>query len=747
MRRALALKYAPCRGARDVRAAVAGSLKNFAMLTELEKNAIRDHYRTLADNLPNFRPRAAQREMIAAVANAFSRTLTAEGGAGQPENGEAPRREGESIVVVEGPTGVGKSLAYLLAGGIMAQTRGKRLVVSSATVALQEQLVGRDLPFVVDNSGLELSFALAKGRGRYLCPYRLYQLTQNNAQQSLAGFEAPAVLWDKKPKPEDLALLHEIADRFSRREFNGDRDEWPDKIDDALWQKVSNDNHGCLKSACPNRAECPFYLARDTLDKADVVVANHDLLMVDINMGGGVILPAPENSFYCIDEAHHLPKKALNQFAAEHSWLQAVWLAEKLPQQSSKIAALCDKDELAMLADEAAEGLLEALNEWQFHLTDEPDLQDKGDGRESVWLWEDGEIPEHLQTLVSNSHICAQALLKHVCSLRDALAVARRDKEQNAAQIDRTASEFGVFVARAEQVAAVWELLAATRSDDKEAPLAKWIACRRDDKADWVFHASPISSASALANGLWRRAAGALLTSATLQSLGSFDLLLRQTGLSWLPQTTTLALQSPFDFAKQGELYLPPLAASPKNPAAHTDEIVAWLPKLVSDSEAVGTLVLFSSRKQMQEVAFRLPESYLPLLLVQGEQSKASLLAHHRESLSAGRPSIIFGLDSFAEGLDLPGEACVHVIIAKLPFAMPDNPIEKTQSRWIEQRGGRPFIEITVPEASIKLIQAVGRLIRTEQDYGRITILDSRIKTQQYGRQMLACLPPFKRIG
>ena len=157
--------------------------------------------------------------------------------------------------------------------------------------------------------------------------------------------------------------------------------------------------------------------------------------------------------------------------------------------------------------------------------------------------------------------------------------------------------------------------------------------------------------------------------------------------------------------------------------------------------------MLFSSRKQMQEVAFRLPESYLPLLLVQGEQSKASLLAQHREALSAGRPSIIFGLDSFAEGLDLPGEACVHVIIAKLPFAMPDNPIEKTQSRWIEQRGGRPFIEITVPEASIKLIQAVGRLIRTEQDYGRITILDSRIKTQQYGRQMLACLPPFKRIG
>ncbi len=146
------------------------------MLTDLEKNAIRDHYRTISENLPQFRPRPAQREMIAAIANAFSRTLTREEGSDTP-----PERMGESIAVIEGPTGVGKSLAYLLAGGIMAQTRGKRLIVSSATVALQEQLVGRDLPFVVEKSGLELTFALAKGRGRYLCPYKLYQLTQGHA--------------------------------------------------------------------------------------------------------------------------------------------------------------------------------------------------------------------------------------------------------------------------------------------------------------------------------------------------------------------------------------------------------------------------------------------------------------------------------------------------------------------------------------------------------------------------------------
>ena len=716
------------------------------MLTDLEKNAIRDHYQNIGKNLPGFRPRASQREMIAAIANAFSRTLTRE------EGEEAPKREGESIAVIEGPTGVGKSLAYLLAGGIMAQTRGKRLIVSSATVALQEQLVDRDLPFLVEKSGLELTFALAKGRGRYLCPYKLYQLTQNNAQQNLIGFEAPEVLWDSKPKPEELNLLRDIADEFSARRFNGDRDTWPEKIDDTIWLKVTNDRHGCLKSACPNRPECPFYLARDVLETVDVVVANHDLLLADISMGGGVILPAPENSFYCIDEAHHLPKKALSRFAAEHSWNIAVWTLEKLPQLTGKIAALTDKAELANLADEAATALLDSLHEWQFHLAEEPSLSlgssenDRRKHNEPTWLWEDGKIPEGLETTVSNTAIAARSLLKHVIGLNDALSAARREKEQDGALLDRLTSEFGLFIARIEQISAVWDLLSTVPIEGEE-PLAKWITRRADDKNDYIFNASPISSASHLANSLWRRAAGAVLTSATLQSLGSFNLILRQTGLLWLPETTTLALESPFNFDTQGELYIPPVHASPKDPDAHTAAIVEWLPKLISPVEAIGTLVLFSSRKQMQDVALRLPDEYLPLLLVQGELPKAVLLQRHHQAIAEGKASIIFGLDSFAEGLDLPGTACVQVIIAKLPFAMPDNPIEKTQNRWIEQRGGNPFIEITVPEASIKLIQAVGRLIRTEQDYGRVTILDNRVKTQRYGQQLLACLPPFKRIG
>ncbi|MEO3958477.1 ATP-dependent DNA helicase DinG, partial [Chromobacterium piscinae] len=197
------------------------------MLTDAEKDSIRDHYRAISDRLPGFRPRASQRRMLAEIANALSR-------AQEKVGDDWPEREGESITVIEGPTGVGKSLAYLLAGGVMARARGKKLVVTSATVALQEQLVNRDLPFVVENSGLPLTFALAKGRGRYLCPYRLYGLTAQHSQQSLLQPDPMMALWDHKPEQAELDALSAMADAFHYRKWNGDRDTWDSIVEDGL---------------------------------------------------------------------------------------------------------------------------------------------------------------------------------------------------------------------------------------------------------------------------------------------------------------------------------------------------------------------------------------------------------------------------------------------------------------------------------------------------------------------------------
>lgn len=711
------------------------------MLNDAEKNAIRDHYRTLSEGLPGFRPRAAQRTMLAEIANAFGRSKEAEPGDTTP-----PERNGESLVVIEGPTGVGKSLAYLLAGGTMAKFRNKKLVVSSATIALQEQLVNRDLPFIVEKSGLPLTFALAKGRGRYACPYRLYQLTAEHAQADLLGPDPSFAVWDRKPEEGEVEKLKELADAFYYRNWNGDRDAWPTVIEDSLWGRITNDRHGCLKAACPNRPECPFYLARETLEAVDVVVTNHDLLLADVAMGGGVILPVPDNSFYCIDEAHHLAKKAVNQFSAEHSHAQAMFWLDKVSGVAVRVETLTSgKEQIVSELIEAAAAAMESLTEWLWLLDSEPALAATSENLEPTWLIEDGKLPERLTIPAANMALAARQVAKHLESLTEALGEARKDRPQDAALIDRTSSDLGFLLGRAEQLNAVWDLFEQEAAENAP-PIAKWITRSTSGKGDYRFSASPVSAAASLASTLWRRAGAALLTSATLRSLGEFELLLSQTGLKWLPETTCVALESPFDFENQGELYLPPLTASPKDPIGHTRDVVEWLPKLVSLEEPVGTLVLFSSRKQMQDVSAALPETFREKLLVQGELPKSVLLEQHYHRLEARQSSIIFGLDSFAEGLDLPGDACVHVIIVKLPFAMPDDPVGRTLSRWVEKRGGNPFVEITVPEASIKLVQAVGRLIRTEQDYGRVTILDNRITRQSYGKKLLASLPPFKRL-
>ncbi|AQR65001.1 ATP-dependent DNA helicase DinG [Aquaspirillum sp. LM1] len=711
------------------------------MLTDAEKDAIRHHYQAIGKSLPGFRPRSAQRQMLACVAQAFARSKVREGDA-------LPEREGESIVVVEGPTGVGKSLAYLLAGCVMAKSRGKKLVISSATIALQEQLVNRDLPFVLQHSELDASFALAKGRGRYLCPYRLYQHTAESAQAELLAPDPSMLLWNHKPEKRELEQLKRMADAFYYRRWDGDRDAFDESVEDRLWSRVTNDRHGCLKSACPNRSECPFYLARDQLDTVDIVVSNHDLLLADAAMGGGVILPPPIDTFYCIDEAHQLAKKAINQFAADHNVQQTLWWLDKLDATVGRCEGLIGRAELLVpQALDAATGCAQALGELAQILTPIERLLPSSQEAEPTWLLDNGELPEALAGVAANLNVSAATLLKQLNAVQDALTEARRDKSDQGALIDQLASELGFFIARAEPFAAVWALMCSVPPEGAP-PIAKWITTRNNsnNRRDWQVSASPVSAAADLANSLWRQAAGALLTSATLRSLGSFDLLLAQTGLKWLGQTECVALESPFDFQRQGELYLPAMLASPKDAPAHTAEIAKLLPTLIDPQAPLGTLVLFTSRRQMQEVFDSLGEPLSACILVQGSLPKSVLLARHAERLAQQQASVIFGLDSFAEGLDLPGEACVQVILAKLPFAMPDDPVGLTLSQWIESRGGNPFIEITVPEASIKLIQAVGRLIRTESDYGRVTILDNRLLRQAYGKKLLAALPPFRRL-
>lgn len=283
---------------------------------------------------------------------------------------------------------------------------------------------------------------------------------------------------------------------------------------------------------------------------------------------------------------------------------------------------------------------------------------------------------------------------------------------------------------------------APTRKGDSTVPVARWVNIKRDNKSEVIIHSSPVHAGEHLNRELWQEAHGVIITSATLRTMGNFDAYLNEAGLE--KDTPTLLAKSPFDYENNGVLFVPKMRSTPKNAEAHTNELIELLPKLVLRRK--GCLVLFSSRKQMTEVCAGMPEDVKECILMQTTMPKSEIVSRHKLRIDRGEPSIIFGMASFSEGVDLPGDYCDNVIIAKLPFSVPSDPVSQTMTEWMEKAGRNTFEEITVPQACIKLIQAVGRLIRTESDTGAVTILDSRIKNTRYGQSILDSLPPFRRV-
>lgn len=260
--------------------------------------------------------------------------------------------------------------------------------------------------------------------------------------------------------------------------------------------------------------------------------------------------------------------------------------------------------------------------------------------------------------------------------------------------------------------------------------------------SDYEVCSSPILAARTLEHRLWNHCFGAVVTSATMTALGRFDRFMMRAGT---PVAASYAsVPSPFNFTEAAELHIPAGAVDAGKAQEHTAQLIRDIPELLTDSEA--SLVLFSSRRQMMEVYESLPSRWRELILLQDDYSKQKLLDMHRQRIDDSQGSVIFGLASFAEGIDLPGRYCAHVVIAKLPFSVPDDPVEASLAEWIEQRGGNPFMEITVPDASLRLIQACGRLLRTEQDTGKITLLDKRVITRRYGKAILSSLPPYRQM-
>jgi len=682
-----------------------------SQLTEALKDEIQRAYRAwLAAR--GFRPRRGQREMIAAVA----RTLT----------GGPPR-----IVAVEAGTGTGKTAGYCLPAIPIAQVLGKRVVISTATVALQEQVVLRDLPDLEASSGLRFSFALAKGRGRYVCLKRLDDRLRGGSQTEIP-------LTDSAPE-HGIATWQAMLDAFAERRWDGELDSWSEGVEDAVWRGVTTDHRGCANNRCSFFRQCPFYKARAGLDGVDVIVANHDLVLADLSLGGGAVLPEPEECIYVFDEAHHLPDKTQQHFGtstrvlAACTWLEGITaVLGSMAQRFGRPDALVD---LATRVGGHAAAAQQALRELHA-VADRLPFQPRDEALET-YRFPLGEVPDELAELAAGA----------AAPLRDLVAVLERAHQllqdvlagdiqwQGGFEAEDWLPVIGQQLARATATLALLdEFGGGTRAEGVQA---RWV---NRYESDLELVSAPIEPGRLLATHLWSRCYAAVCTSATLTAQGRFDRFFERVGLAGPP---ALRIPSPFDYPAIATFAVPRMRSDPRDSAAHSEEVAELLPRLLAGERSA--LVLFTSWRQLRDVLRRLPDELVARMKVQGDGSKQALLVAHRAAVDDGEPSILVGLASFAEGVDLPDDYCRHVVIVKLPFAVPDDPIDQAMAEWAEAQGRNAFFDIAVPDAALRLVQACGRLIRHEGDHGRITLLDRRIVNKRYGRALLDSLPDYRR--
>jgi ATP-dependent DNA helicase DinG len=695
------------------------------MLADSTKDAIRAAYARIREGLPGFRARASQGRMIAEVAKA----LASAGG----------------VAVIEAPTGTGKSMAYLVAGHEVARFQKKKLLIATATVALQEQLVQRDIPLYLKLNDIEAKVALAKGRGRYLCPRNLLMAANSihDAQLGLAGFEADLLLWNKPPQPRDKQSLAKLRDAFDRGEWNGDMDSAPEPVSDLLRPMITTSAGGCTGRKCGQFMNCPFFAARRAVDDADIIVANQDLVLADLTMPGeddswgGVILPRPDETLYIFDEGHHVPGKAIERGAAEVFMTATVRQLSRLGRQVHAAYSLTDKERLGKLALDQGDEKLQELSNTLEELEKEIRLAWLPDPAETEPMYRGslGQLPEPWVEHARALDLLTGEVQRWLTAVRRAV-VEMTDGGPTQEALSR---ELGIALERIGRQAACWR---AWSSDDPDnaPPLARWVTLGADQQL--VCHASAVSAAGLLRNVLWNNASGVVMTSATLSAGGNFRGFADAVGLP--DDAVTLSLPSPFDLAAQARLEVPAMHTLPDAREAHAEEISAWLADHL-DWDA-GNLVLFTSRAKLDRVLQKLPIAHVRKVRAQGSLGKSQLVAEHCADIEAGKGSTLFGLASFGEGLDLPGKLCETVVITQLPFAVPTDPVGATYAEWLESRGRNPFIEVSVPEATRLLTQYCGRLIRSETDHGRIVLLDRRVVTKRYGSGMLRALPPFERV-
>jgi ATP-dependent DNA helicase DinG len=608
--------------------------------------------------------------------------------------------EGRTHLVVEAGTGVGKSLAYLMPAVLHARRTGRKALISTHTINLQEQLLYKDIPLVRGLLGDDFEAVLLKGRQNYVCPVRLARAVRHGGD-----------LFTNEEKP-DLERIREWAATTS----DGSLSDLPFEPPQQLWSQVCSEQHLCTPKTCGRDSGCFYQAARRRAQSAQVLVLNHTLFFTLLGEpeegGSGYLFP---DDFVVFDEAHTVEQVAsrhlgfsLSQYGLRQS-LQRLYnprTRKGLLQQvrhGDGISAVAD---LIPEVDRFFDALAGACNFKQ--------------GRECR-IREDRSA--ELIGAVAESPL-AEGLFKLVEAAGSAAAKAQDEGLQG--ELNEVASRLKV----------------------SRSGLADFLSQNAPDHVYWVersgrtstwcsLHAAPVAVAPLLGRLLFREGSTAVMTSATL-SIGSAELDYFRGRVGAL-EVPALQLGSPFDYSRQMKLHLVRKMPEPKD-AAYEDALVKWIGHFTAESCA-RAFVLFTSHRTMQAVAAKMQGFFEEKgwnLIVQGAGiSRSRMLEAFRE----GGESVLFGTDSFWTGVDLPGEALSSVIITRLPFVTPDHPLTEAKLEEIQSSGGDPFQSYSLPEAILKLRQGVGRLIRSGSDKGTIVILDSRILTRPYGKAFLKALP------
>lgn len=604
-----------------------------------------------ARELPGFAPRAAQQQMAAAVAEAMDE---------------------QHILIAEAGTGTGKTFAYLLP----AVLSGKRVIVSTGTKTLQDQLFHRDLPRVRQITGARIKASLLKGRANYVCLYRLDQTYKDGRFASR----------------EQVDQLHSLR-TWAQRSSSGDRAELLGVPEDSpLWPKVTSTAENCLGADCPMFNDCFVVKARRAAQEADLVVVNHHLLFADLAIkqeGFGEILPGAHA--FVLDEAHQIPDLAGQFFSVSFS-------ARQLQDLGSDSEAECGSvtGAFAVLKEPIA-GTASALRRVRLAL-------DKHPAKGAFSLIEQdrfalGELRE-LQTAVR------------------ALEAALAGQAERSRGLTSMHERCQGLVERLDQVL--------------DGGARDWVHWYELTSQGFSLHATPLDLAPPLRSLRQQSRAAWILTSATLSVAGEFQHFARQLGLD---DPVTLSLPSPFDYANQALTYLPRGLPDPAAPD-YTDRVVeAALPVL--QASRGRAFILFTSHRALRRAAERLAGQPYPLF-VQGTAPRHQLLSDFRDSGNG----VLLGAASFWEGVDVAGEALSCVIIDKLPFAAPDDPVLEARLAAMRDAGGNPFVQWQIPAAVIALKQGAGRLIRDVADRGVLMLCDPRLSTRPYGKLFLRSLPP-----